>query len=107
MLLGSHCIVLLNHYLDTILHECSLPLWEPPPPQVLQYQREQKKRRARRGERQKPNLRRLTRRNSKTGGRHVRFGGKRIRGSDGLPEARVEDCAADAPPLACEGRPRR
>ena len=29
-LLGSHCIVLLQHYLDCQLHCCPMKLWEPP-----------------------------------------------------------------------------
>ena len=30
MLLASHCIVLVNHYLDVILHTCPSQLWERP-----------------------------------------------------------------------------
>jgi hypothetical protein len=41
-------VLLLNHYLDTCLHECMLPLWPPPPLAVMSYNHEVKKRQERR-----------------------------------------------------------
>jgi hypothetical protein len=48
MLLASHCIVLVQHYIDVILHTCPAKLWERPPREVVQLRKKAQRRKKRR-----------------------------------------------------------
>ena len=45
MLLASHCIVLMHHYLDTHLHTCPSKLWGDPGKGVMKRRKQSQKRR--------------------------------------------------------------
>ncbi len=55
MLLASHCIVLVQHYIDVILHTCPAKLWERPPREVVQLRKKAQRRKKRRNKEKKNN----------------------------------------------------
>ena len=48
-LLGSHCIVLVQHYLDTLVHCCPSKLWEGPSHELTKITKQRQRRKKRRG----------------------------------------------------------
>ena len=48
-LLGSHCIVLVQHYLDQMVHCCPSKLWEGPSHELTKITKQRQRRKKRRG----------------------------------------------------------
>ena len=48
-LLGSHCIVLVQHYLDAMVHCCPSKLWEGPSHELTKITKQRQRRKKRRG----------------------------------------------------------